>query len=178
MPGAAFIRGERITLRTVEPDDGEFLRRWHNDPAIRNGLMFTMPQNREQVSSFIETDDENDEWLNLLICLDEEPIGVVELNEIRYRRGELVCWLIPEQQGDGYATEAVSLLIDHAFDVLGLHRVYGRTLGYNAGSQALLERLGFSKEGEFREHVFIDGEFQTLKWYGILEDEWRAQRDE
>lgn len=177
MPGAAFLRGERIELRTVEPDDDEFLQRWHNDPAIRNGLMFTMPQNQEQVESFIETDSDNDEWLNLLICLDEEPIGVVELNDIRYQRGELVCWLIPEYQGNGYATEALSLLIDHAFDVLGVHRVYGRTLGFNEGSQALLDRLGFTKEEEFRDHVFIDGGFQTLEWYGLLEAEWRAQRE-
>ena len=178
MPGAAFLRSERVELRTVEPDDSMFLQRWHNDPAIRNGLMFTMPQNQEQVVSFIETDSENDEWLNLLICIDGDPIGVVELNEIRYQRGELVCWLIPEHQGDGYATEALSLLIDHAFDVLGLHRVYGRTLGFNEDSQALFDRLGFTKEGEFRDHIFIRGDFQTLEWYGLLEAEWRARRDD
>lgn len=178
VPGATFISGERISLRTVESDDDEFLQRWHNDPAIRNGLMFTMPQNREQVESFIETDPENDDWLNLLVCLDEEPIGVVELNNIQYQRGELVCWLIPEYQGNGYATEAMSLLIDHAFDILGLHRVYGRILDSNGKSQALIKRLGFSKEGEFREHVFIGGEYRTLVWYGLLEDEWRARQGE
>ena len=172
MPGATFLFGDRIELQTVEPEDSEFLRQWHNNPAIRNGLMFTMPQNREQVESFVETDSENDDWLNLLICLDGEPIGVVELNEIRYQRGELVCWLIPEYQGDGYATEAISLLIGYAFDTLGLHRVYGRILESNGDSQRLAKRLGFSKEGEFREHVFAEGEHQNIAWYGMLENEW------
>jgi RimJ/RimL family protein N-acetyltransferase len=44
----------------------------------------------------------------------------------------------------------------------------------NAGSQGLLESLGFVREGVGREDAFLDGEYRDTHYYGLLEDEWRA----
>ena len=51
MPGEAFLRGERVTLRTVESEDEdiELLQRARNDPDLREGLLFRRPHTRGQV---------------------------------------------------------------------------------------------------------------------------------
>lgn len=38
----------------------------------------------------------------------------------------------------------------------------------------LYEKCGFTYEGEFRNHLFLRGEFKMLKWYGILREEYFA----
>jgi RimJ/RimL family protein N-acetyltransferase len=131
MPGAAFLRSDRVTLRTIERDDAnvEVLQRVRNDPRFREGLLYRYPQNREQVESAIESSDgieetDDPDRLSLLIWVAGDPIGAVSLFDIRHGdHGTLSYWLLPEHRGAGYATEAASLLVDHAFDTLGLHRV-------------------------------------------------------
>ncbi|EMA45858.1 GNAT family N-acetyltransferase [Halococcus saccharolyticus] len=173
MPGEVFLRSERVTLRTVEPEDAELLQRARNDPDLREGLLFRSPSTRGEVEAFIEESVEgDDESQNLLICVSDEPIGAVDLFDIHRESATLAYWLLPDHHGDGYATEAVALVIDHAFDTLGLNHLVAWTIGYNGASQALLGRLGFSHEGTYREHVFRKGEHHDTEHYGILADEW------
>ncbi|MFC6962887.1 GNAT family N-acetyltransferase [Halocatena marina] len=175
MPGATFLRGDRVALRTIEDEDIELLQRARNDPALRRGLLFRYPQNRANVETFIEetiADDDNDR-LSLLICVDGEPVGSVSLfNILPPASGTLAYWLLPDYRGDGYATESAGLVVDYAFQTLGLHRVLAWTIDYNEASQSLLHRLGFSHEGTYREHVFRNGDFHDTEHYGLLVSEW------
>jgi RimJ/RimL family protein N-acetyltransferase len=50
--------------------------------------------------------------------------------------------LLPENQGRGYATEAVQIALRYAFDQMGLRRVVAETQSLNARSVALLQRIG------------------------------------
>lgn len=175
MPGEAFLRGERVTLRTVESEDEdiELLQRARNDPDLREGLLFRRPHTRGQVKEFLEEPVEDDDDTALLfICVDEEPVGTVTLFDVHRENATLAYWLLPEFHGKGYATEGAALLLDHAFDTLGLNHVVAWTIDYNEDSQALLRRLGFAHEGTSREHVFRKGEHRDTEQYGLLADEW------
>ncbi|HET7324532.1 MAG TPA: GNAT family N-acetyltransferase, partial [Halococcus sp.] len=108
MPGDVFLRGERVTLRTIERDDPDIdaLRRSRNDPDLREGTSFRHPNNREQVEKFIEKIVEGDESsTNLFVCVDGDIVGAVELFDITPTHGTLGYWLLPEAWGQGYATE-------------------------------------------------------------------------
>ena len=173
MPGETFLRGERVVLRTVESEDLDLLQRARNDPALREGLLFHRPHSRSQVEEFIEETVEGDEdSTNLLVCVDGGAIGAVNLFDVRRESATLAYWLLPEYHGEGYATEAVAHVIDHAFDTLGLNHLVAWTIDYNQDSQALLRRLGFVHEGTSREHVFRKGEHRDTEQYGLLADEW------
>lgn len=63
-------------------------------------------------------------------------------------------------------------MLDHAFDEMGLHRVFAWTIDDNEASQELLRRLGFTHEGTYREHVFSGGEYRDTVHYGLLTSEW------
>lgn len=173
MPGAVFLEGDRVTLRTVEDEDVEVFQRARNEPAIRDGLGFTEPANREGTEDWIE-DVDGDDDAALVICRDGTAIGNVSLSIAGRHRGYVNYWLLPEHRGEGYATEAVELVVDHAFDALGLERVAAWVVAFNDDSRAVLERLGFTREGTTRHGRFARGEFHDMVIYGVLADEWRA----
>ncbi len=78
--------------------------------------------------------------------------------------------------GQGYAREAVSAVIDYGFGELGLRRIIADTDPDNAGSNRLLETLGFTCEGrlraEWETHIGVRDSFI----WGLLADEWRVSR--
>lgn len=176
MPGAVFLRGERVTLRAVEREDTDLLARAHNEPELRVPLNFDQPKNAVQLEEFVEDVFESDDNFGLVACLDEEPIGVVIVFNADRVRPSLAYWLVPEYQGDGYGTEAASLVVDHLFATTNVRGVHAWTLGFNDASGALLERLGFEEEGRLRDHVFARGDYTDAVHYGLLREEWEEER--
>lgn len=174
MPGPTFLRGETITLRTVEDEDVEFLQETINDPDVRHGLSATEPiserAEREWVESVAsgETDD-----VHLLVCVDSEAVGIIGLNDVTDRMGiaEVGYWLTPDAWGNGYATDAVRTLTEYAFQERRFHRVYAKVFAGNEGSQRVLEKAGFKREGTMRDHWFRDGRYEDVYLYGLLEGE-------
>ncbi|PSH00296.1 MAG: hypothetical protein BRC28_00235 [Nanohaloarchaea archaeon SW_4_43_9] len=72
-----------------------------------------------------------------------------------------------------YGTEVAKLITGYGFNELNYHRMMARAYKDNKGSNRIREKLGFQKEGKFREHTYVDGEFQDVNIYGILENEWK-----
>ncbi len=79
--------------------------------------------------------------------------------------------------GEGYATEAVSRLLNHAFRVLGHHRVCAVVDRENAPSAAVLERIGLRREGAFVENAWFKGRWSSEYLYAALRREWLAKGD-
>ncbi|GAA3007277.1 GNAT family protein [Streptosporangium longisporum] len=74
-------------------------------------------------------------------------------------------------------TECKVLLIDHAFDVLGMSRVQLKTDDLNLRSQNAIGRIGGVHEGTLRRHRRrADGTWRNTVYFGILDDEWPAHR--
>ena len=74
--------------------------------------------------------------------------------------------------GRGYAVEASRVLLDFAFNTLGLHRVWGKCHSANGASARVMEKLGMTREGTIREHVWMRDHWRTSYLYGILDREW------
>ncbi|WP_435177806.1 GNAT family N-acetyltransferase [Halorussus sp. AFM4] len=171
MAGAAFLRGDRLTLRTVEPADYEFVHRHWNDPEVRRGFARSTPRTREDVAEFFEESD--DESVHFVACVDGERVGFVWLFEIDdvAGRAELGYWVAPDEQGNGYATELADLAVRYAFDDRGLRKVSARVFEWNDASRRVLERTGFRQEGHLRDHYYVDGERVDASLYGLLRTE-------
>lgn len=175
MPGSVFLDAGDVSLRTVEPEDTEFLRRCRNDPTIRRWLPRTRPQNGPQTSASIADADTHDTGgVSLLVCRDEEPLGLVSLFAVSADSGraELSIWLSPDHHGEGYGAAAVESIVGYAFDERRLHRVVAGALADNEASRATLESVGFSEEGRQRDHYYVDGAYRDRIVYGLLETEW------
>ena len=95
----------------------------------------------------------------------------VNLNDNR-RQAEIGYTLAPDQQGHGYATEAVRAVLERLFTVQGLHKVSAECDARNLASARLLERVGFVREGLLRRHTWIKGEWTDDLLYGLLEEDF------
>jgi len=174
MPGAAYLRADRVTLRTVEPEDAEFVQKGRNNPEIRIPLGTYGPENLPSVEEDIEKLGEKDRTIALLICVDEEPIGEVMAMNTHYTRPSLAYWLLPDFHGEGYMKEALSCFIDHLFETYEIHGLSADAFHTNDASRGVLTSLGFTEEGRMREHRFRRGEYVDTIKHGLLRDEWRA----
>lgn len=180
MPGPIFLDGGRVTLCPAIEDDLSFLLEHWNNPAVRAMRTDARPTGPEDARRYLGgTLGRNDDSVGLLACTKGDPVGYVMLvrerpNDDTFGRVELAYWVAPEYWGEGYATEAAGLLLDHGFSGLRLHKVTAKAFEFNDRSRRVLEKLGFAKEGVFREEAFVDGGWHDFYRYGLLEDEWRA----
>jgi UDP-4-amino-4,6-dideoxy-N-acetyl-beta-L-altrosamine N-acetyltransferase len=72
----------------------------------------------------------------------------------------------------GTGTRICSIALDFAFNELGVHKVASQVLEFNYASIRVHQRLGFSQEGNMREHSLINGIHHNLLCFGILSGEW------
>jgi len=84
-------------------------------------------------------------------------------------------WLSPRLQRTRAATEAIFLMMQHAF-ALGYHRVVWRCNALNAASMRAARRFGFIHEGIWRGDGIVKGRRRDTAWFSIVEPEWPAQR--
>jgi ribosomal-protein-alanine N-acetyltransferase len=173
MPGTVFLTGENINLRTIEKEDIGFLRDGVNHPEVRVHTGNKRPQNLENEEEFFEHITENGDEVHFLICKDSKAMGVVSLIEKEQpaKIAKTGIWLHPKFHGKGYGTEAIEILIEHAFNQLNYSKIYARAHEHNKASQRIWEKLGFEKEGELRNHVYLQGEHKNLIYYGLLKGE-------
>lgn len=177
MPGATYLEGEAVTLRTVEEEDLPFLRDTINDPEVRYHLTGGQPFNLAQEREWFERQAADDSTLNLLICADGDPVGTVGLEPRDPEDGstEIGLFLAPEHWRQGYGTEASELVVDCAFRECRAHRVVARVLDGNDASRRIWEKLGFRHEAVHREATFRGGEYVDVHRYAVLEGEWRER---
>lgn len=177
MPGPAVRRGEAVSLHPWGDEDEAFYHEHRNLPAIRQPLTDVEPRNRQQVEAAFEERSGGD-GVTFLVCADDGEsltrVGEVAFPWINQPHGVamLMYWAAPDQQGNGYITEATELLLDYAFGERGLHKVWAAAIESNEASQAVLEGLGFEQEGHYRKELYHDGEYVDSYRYAVLADEW------
>jgi ribosomal-protein-alanine N-acetyltransferase len=77
--------------------------------------------------------------------------------------------------GQGYASEAMRVLLCHAFAELDLNRVEADVHPCNTGSAKALEKMGFLSEGLRRERWIVDGKKHDTAAYALLRRDWLAR---
>jgi RimJ/RimL family protein N-acetyltransferase len=97
-----------------------------------------------------------------------EPVHrVIEVGNVMYGAG---------LQRTPASTEAQFLFMRHVFDDLGYRRYEWKCNALNAPSRRAADRLGFTFEGVFRQHMIVRGRNRDTAWYAILDTEWPARR--
>jgi ribosomal-protein-alanine N-acetyltransferase len=78
--------------------------------------------------------------------------------------------------GNGYMTEAVSLVLKFSFDDLGLHRIEANVQPHNLPSIAVLRRCGFTQEGFSRRYLKIGGRWRDHERWAIIKEDWKQKK--
>jgi len=178
MLGPKFLTGEAVSLRPIEDEDVGFLRDNVNDPAIWRAMERATPASGAEQRETVAELREDDTTVPFLVTTRQSRVGFVSLTELNDNWGNaaLSFWIAPDQQGEGYGADAVSLAVEYAFEHRRLHKLIAHTIAVNDASIGLLESLGFEREGRHRDEAFVDGEYHDLLAFGVLEEEWREDR--
>ncbi|TML07309.1 MAG: GNAT family N-acetyltransferase, partial [Actinobacteria bacterium] len=104
----------------------------------------------------------------------EAFLGMVLLHSFddKNRHCEVAFWLIAGARRHGLGTAVVTLMISWAMRELDVLRVELTTTPENAATQALADRLGFTREGVLRQRNIERGRRVDVVWYGLLREEW------
>ena len=106
-------------------------------------------------------------------------MGGVTVGQVRRgvaQAATLGYWMGAPFAGRGVMTLAVGLVLDHAFDELGLRRIEAACVPSNAASIRVLERNGFQREGYARRYLRIAGEWRDHLLHAVLRDDPRDRR--
>jgi len=87
-------------------------------------------------------------------------------------------WIDRRHAGREYAPEALVVVLDHAFEVLGLHRVQINIIPRNQASRRVVEKLGIREEGTARRYLEINGRWEDHVRYAITAEEWEERGPE
>ena len=105
---------------------------------------------------------------------DEVLLGGLTLSNIRRgvtQSASLGYWMGVRHAGQGYMTEAVSLLVPFVFRNLWLHRLEAACLPRNGASIRVLEKTGFTREGLARRYLKINGQWQDHYLFGTVTED-------
>lgn len=91
--------------------------------------------------------------------------GVIEIGHI---------WFAPHLQRTRAASEAIYLMMVHAFDDMGYRRLEWKCDARNAASRRAALRFGFRHEGLFRQHMIVKARNRDTAWYALMDREWPA----
>ncbi len=153
----AWARTRRLTLREFAEDDLQALLEMHRDPRLRAHLVDDYPLHQPAVARLflarMALIYRHYEGLGIWHATQHEPqarfAGWFNLMPMAERTGEVEIGgrLLPLAWGSGLALEGAELMLDHAFDDLGLARVWGVCHPDNRSAQAVLATMGFEPLG-------------------------------
>lgn len=171
------IRGEKVLLRAIEPEDAERCHRWINDAEVVGFLGMRFPISLLAEKKWVEQDRDPSKDLALAIeTLEGEHIGNCGLHGIdAINRSAPLGIMIGEKDhwGKGYGTDATLTLCGFGFGQMNLHRIFLHVYEFNARAMRCYEKCGFQHEGREREAIFKHGKYNDILTMGVLEDEFR-----
>ncbi|MBL8806711.1 MAG: GNAT family N-acetyltransferase [Rhodospirillales bacterium] len=112
-----------------------------------------------------DRDDRAVGWLSLMRI--DRTHRVIEVGSILHT---------PALQRTPASTEAQYLMARHVFETLGYRRYEWKCNNLNEPSKRAAQRLGFSYEGLFRQHMIVKGRNRDTAWYSMLDREWPARK--
>jgi len=171
----------RVRLRAMRQDDVPALFSLKSDPV---GMRFwshppmtDLAQAQEMYEKTV-LGAQAGEFLPWVVALsaNDSMIGTCTLFAIdkAHRRAMIGYALVRTQWGNGYAQDALRMVLTYAFGTLQLHRIEADIDPRNTASARLIERMGFVREGLLRERWHVGSDVQDSALYGLLARDYAA----
>ncbi len=174
----------RLLIRPFAAGDAEQLHSRRNDPDVARWQNWTLPYPRERAEAVVADvmamdGPANDDWWMATIAQADtgEVVGDLAVNLTWDSRcAEVGYTLARPHWGKGYASEAVTAIVEYLFEQVGVTRVAGTLHPENRASAMVLERAGFVFEGHTRLSYWVGDENSDDWIYGLTREDWEAWR--
>lgn len=175
------LLADRLILRSVTEADIDAIFAICSDPRLTEYTIFETHTSREVSEGFVRgyalphyAQQIPDPFA---IALKSDPDSLIGCcggtwTENRCNRSvEFGYWIAPSHWGQGYATEAVKLLVPYLFDHFQPERVQAHAMAGNVASARVLEKAGLVFEGTLRRAFYRRGVYHDVKMYSVLKGE-------
>jgi RimJ/RimL family protein N-acetyltransferase len=172
-----FLRGRKVILCPRDKNRHlENCYRWINDSDVNYFLAVFAPQTRAgEEEWFDEPNKDNRNIVFAIETFDGKHIGMIGLHNINWKdRTATTGAVIGEKEfwGKGYGTDAKMMLLDFAFNELGLEKINSEAYEFNKRSINYSLGCGYKKEGKRRSQIFRRGRRWNTILLGVLREEW------
>lgn len=170
--------GLRVFIRTPTAGDRDELVALNRASRSLHRGWVSPPTTAEEYDRFVWRCSQQD-FVGMFICRkhDGAIVGVAELGQIvrgTFQSAYLGYYAGESFAGQGYMAEGISLVLDHAFNRLKLHRIEANIQPNNVASIALIKRLQFTHEGYSRRYLKISGRWRDHERWAMLAEDWHA----
>ena len=170
-----------MVLRRHSPENLTAFRRWYTDADVARLARYQDgPMRLDEIDRFFQARALGSESLAMAIHVRDggRLIGSCAFSQMDGDNGSALFHITIGEKGEwgrGYGTEATRLMLEHAFDSLGLHRIALAVFEFNERAVRAYRRNGFKVEGRAREAIWRDGRWWDELSMSILEAEWRRR---
>jgi RimJ/RimL family protein N-acetyltransferase len=178
---AKLFVGEKVRLTAFEPRDLPVLTCWYQDSEFMRlfDAEAAHPKTERQVAEYVDGQQRSPTAFVFAIrpLNSDQMVGYTVLDGIIWSQG--IGWVAigigdSALRGKGIGSDAMRLLLNFAFGELNLRRVQLTVFAYNVPAMRLYKKLGFQREGLFREFLMRDGQVYDLLLYALLRREWNG----
>lgn len=170
------LRGERVALRRYKESELQQILLWYMDRDLNRlaGFAYNEPNISKVRSNMLSAFGKDP--MNLVIEYLEtgEAIGTIQLYDINRYDGNCMLGIrigSKDYQGKGLGTEAIMLLVNHAFKDLNLKRVSLKVYDYNEYAIKCYLKTGFEVEGHLRKSAKVEGVYYDEVLMSIINQE-------
>jgi RimJ/RimL family protein N-acetyltransferase len=178
-----YWQGKRIKLRPLQADDWKLTIAEEDDSegirVLEAGIQ--LPRSAQQLQdSYREAGErmlklDETSTINFIVeTLDGEPVGAVWMHSRNPRNGtfSFAVRISRSYRRQGYAAEAIRILLKYGFEELRYHKANSATISSNEASIQLHQALGFKIEGRLRDNVYTNGQYYDEVLFGMTRDEY------
>lgn len=174
------ISGQRLTLRRLNMKDTNDLFEVCSDPLVSRYVMWTTHRSIVETREFMRSvlrqyrSDRPAPW-GIVHRGEQKVIGTIGFSWLNrdHNTGEVGYSLHRRYWGQGYATEALKMVLEYGFEVLLLNRIEAQFDLRNPASGKVMEKAGMTKEGTLRQRLYYKGEYVSVDLYAMLRSDKR-----
>lgn len=170
------LHGKKIRLRAIEPEDLEFLFSIENNESFWEVSHTQAPFSKFLLKKYIANchlDIYESKQLRLLVeDIQNNPVGLIDLFDFnpQHKRAGIGIVIASKYQNNGYASEALELLINYSFLHLQLHQLYANITSDNSSSIVLFEKKSFKKIGVKKDWILSKGIFKNEVLFQLINE--------
>ncbi|MCI2229709.1 GNAT family N-acetyltransferase [Polaribacter sp. MSW13] len=161
------LSNTNINLRALEPEDLDFLYQIENNESFWEISHTQTPFSKFVLKQYLENahlDIFEAKQLRLLIeeKSTKKQLGMIDLFDFnpQHNRAGIGILIHPDFQQNGFASDALSILINYAFSYLGLHQLYANITSDNFKSLSLFKKHNFREVGIKKDWIYSDRNFK------------------
>lgn len=170
--------GSKVYLSPIDKNDYSKYTEWVNDMEVGLGMIFASKLiDEETEKSVLERLSKSEFNFAIIDAEKNQAIGNIGFPIIDYinHSGEVGIFIGNKNYwGNGYGTEALSLLLDFGFNILNLNSIHLRVYSYNNPAMKCYHKVGFKEAGRLREAKIIAGSKYDKVFMDILANEFKS----